>query len=201
MSAPPAASPPVPDLASRASRWMRKARWPLLVVWLVALAVSGIGAASIANTLSGGGWYAPGADSTAAAHQLETGFKGRGQTTVTLVVHDQRFTESDARFERRVKDVAHQVTEDRTLKVSDSYGWVTLGKENRSSFLGDDRRTVTTQLALDLDDGAARRELPVVQQDLTDRFSDQGLEVSLVSPSSFWVRSTTSARRAWPRPS
>ncbi|MFJ1747401.1 MMPL family transporter [Streptomyces sp. NPDC088116] len=186
MSAPPTASPPAPDLASRASRWMRKARWPLLAVWLVALAVSGIGASSIANTLSGGGWFAPGADSTAAAHQLEQGFKGRGQTTVTLVVHDQRFTSGDARFERRVKDVAQEVTEDRTLKVSDSYGWVTLGEKNRSSFLGDDRRTATTQLALDLDDGAARRELPVVQQDLTDRFSDQGLEVSLVSPSSFW---------------
>lgn len=186
MSAPPTASPPASDLASRASRWMRKARWPLLAVWLVALAVSGIGASSIANTLSGGGWFAPGADSTTAAHQLEQGFKGRGQTTVTLVVHDQRYTSGDARFERRVKDVARQVTEDRTLKVSDSYGWVTLGEKNRASFLGDDRRTATTQLALDLDDGSARRELPVVQQDLTDRFSDQGLEVSLVSPSSFW---------------
>ncbi|WSQ09299.1 MMPL family transporter [Streptomyces sp. NBC_01231] len=177
---------PPKGLADHASRLIRKARWPLLALWLAALAISGVGASSIADSLSGGGWFAPGADSTKAAHQLEHGFKGRGQTTATLVIHDKRYESDEPRFEQRAHDIARQVTAEPALKVTDSHGWTTLARENRSDYAGDDHRTVIDSLALDLDDGTARRELPKVQADLEDRFGGQGLDVSLVSPSSFW---------------
>ncbi len=187
MSPRPASPPPSGGgLASRASRWIGKARRPLLALWLVALVIGGLGASSIANSLSGGGWYVPGADSTKAAQQLEDGFKGRGQTTATLVIHDKRYESGTPQFEQRARQVAQRVAADDALKVTDSHGWTTLEPDNRSGYAGNDRRTVIDSLALDLDDGTARRELPKVQQALSDRFGSQGLEVSLVSPSSFW---------------
>ncbi|WP_055547777.1 MMPL family transporter [Streptomyces sp. NBRC 110028] len=184
----PHTSPPplTGGFAARISRAIGKARWPLLALWLVALAVSGLGASSIADSLSGGGWYVSGSDSDKAARQLEHGFKGRGKTTVTLVIHDKAHKTDSPRFEERALDVTRYVQGDKTLKVTDVSGWTTLDAENRSPYAGDDHRTVTDSLALDLDDGAARRELPKVQEDLTDRFEAKGLEVSLVSPSSFW---------------
>ncbi|MEW2396332.1 MMPL family transporter [Streptomyces sp. NPDC046862] len=187
MSSARTAEPKPPGgLAHHASRLIRKARWPLLVLWLVALAISGVGASSIADSLSGGGWYVPGADSTKAAGQLEHGFKGRGRTTVTLVIHDKRYESDDPRFEQRARDIARQVTAEPELKVTDSHGWTSLTPQNRSDYAGDDHHTVIDSLALDLDDGTARRELPEVQADLDERFGRQDLDVSLVSPSSFW---------------
>ncbi|WP_194238685.1 MMPL family transporter [Streptomyces spongiae] len=174
------------DLAHHASRLIRRFRRPLLGLWLAALAISGLGASSIADSLSGGGWYVPGADSTKAAQQLEHGFKGRGRTTVTLVIHDKRYESDDPRFEQRARDMARQVTAEPALKVTDSHGWTGLTPQNRSDYAGDDHHTVIDSLALDLDDGTARRELPKVQADLEDRFGPRGLDVSLVSPSSFW---------------
>lgn len=184
---PHSSSPPPPGgLAARTSRMIGKARWPLLALWLIALAVSGIGASSIANSLSGGGWSVSGSDSAAAAHELEDGFKGRGKTTVTLVIHDKQHTSDSSQFAERARDVARYVEAGDALRVTDVHGWTTLGSGNRAPYAGDDHRTAIDSLALDLDDGAARRELPKVQKELTDRFEGKGLEVSLVSPSSFW---------------
>ncbi|MEV0279147.1 MMPL family transporter [Streptomyces sp. NPDC050610] len=182
----PAGEEPRPDLAARASRLIGRARRPLLGVWLVALAVCGLGAMSIAGALSGGGWYAAGADSTRTAAELEHGFKGRGMTTVTLVMHDKQHRADSPEFEKRVRAVAKEVIADPELKATDSYGWTTLSPQNRSAYVGKDQRTAIDSVALSLDDGTARRELPKIQKDLSDRFGSQGIDVSLVSPSSFW---------------
>jgi putative drug exporter of the RND superfamily len=182
----PSSSLPPGGLAARISRITGKGRWPLLALWLIALAISGLGASSIANSLSGGGWSVSGSDSAEAAQRLEHGFKGRGKTTVTLVIHDRLHTTDSAQFAQRAREVAGYVRADEALKVTDVYGWTTLGSANRSSYAGDDHRTAIDSLALDLDDGTARRELPKIQKGLTDRFEGKGVEVSLVSPSSFW---------------
>ncbi|WP_043266826.1 MMPL family transporter [Streptomyces sp. CT34] len=163
-----------------------KGRWPLLALWLIALAIGGLGASSIANSLSGGGWYVSGSASAKAAHQLDHGFKGRGKTTVTLVIHDKLHTTDSSQFAERARDVARYVGADEALKVTDAHGWTTLNSQNRSPYAGDDHRTAIDSLALDLDDGTARRELPKIQKELTGQFEGKGLEVSLVSPSSFW---------------
>ncbi|WP_405777330.1 MMPL family transporter [Streptomyces sp. NBC_00859] len=173
-------------VAAATARFTSRLRWPLLVLWIVALAVAGTGAMSIADSLSGGGWFVSGSDSAKAATRLEHGFTGRGQVTVTLVVHDKRYGAGSPQFEQRVRSVAKAVTAEPALKVTDSYGWTTLSRQNRAAFQGKDGRTATVSVALGRDDGSARRELPKVQKDLTDRFGAQGLDVSLVSPASFW---------------
>jgi RND superfamily putative drug exporter len=178
--------PPLGSLAARASRTIRKLRWPLLALWIAALVVAGTGASQIAKNLSGGGWYVPGTDSSIAAHKLEDGFKGRGKTTATLVIHDTRYKISDPKFEQRAKDVASRVEADKDLKVTDMLGWTTAQPANRGPYAGDDKRTVINSVAIGLEDGDARRELPAIQKDLAETFDRDGIDVSLVSAASFW---------------
>ncbi|MEU1408555.1 MMPL family transporter [Streptomyces sp. NPDC005728] len=180
------APPADDDLAGRASRVIRRGRWPLLALWLVALVVAGMGAMNVAKVLSGGGWYPPGTESTTALHQLQHGFVARGETTATLVIHDKRYKDDDPRFEQRVRRVAVAVRDDHDLKVSDMLGWTTVQPGDRAPYTGNDHRTVIAAMAMNLEDGVARRELPHIQQDLYDRYSGQGLEVSLVGEASFW---------------
>lgn len=174
------------SFAAKLARFTHRMRRPILALWVVALLVGGASAATIANSLSGGGWYVPGSDSYRAAQALQHGFTGRGKVTANLVVHDNRYTADSPQFEQRVRAAADAVRGERSLQVTGSYGWTTLSKQNRSAFLGKDRRTAIVSLALGADDGAVRRELPKVQQQLTDRFAGQDLNVSLVSEDSFW---------------
>ena len=174
-------------IAAAVTGFTGRYRWPIAIAWVLLVLAAAAASASLPSVLSGGGWYVDGSQSTQAADALGTaGMHGRGQTAIQLVIHDRNATVDDARFESRVRQVVDAVTTDPALKVTGRYGWSTLDPTSRSQFLGADNRTVTDSIALSLDDGAARRELPLAQERLTAEFDTKGLDVSVVSPASFW---------------
>jgi RND superfamily putative drug exporter len=164
----------------------RRGRWPIAVVWLIAVACAGVIATGLPGRLSGGGWDVEGSQSAAVEQALRTGFVGRADSTLTVVVRDTAHTADEEPFEGRVREVMAAVAADPTLDVQSSYGWSTLGPEARAPFLGPDRRTAIDVVGLGIQDGFARQELPAVQSHLHDQFADQGLDVSLVGAASFW---------------
>ncbi|WP_119729562.1 MMPL family transporter [Thermomonospora amylolytica] len=168
-------------MSERLARAVGRLGRPVLAVWLVALAAAGIAAMPLADHLSGGGWFAPGSQSEQAAEALRTGFADRGASNLTLVVRDERATAGTAPFARRVGRVFREVGADPRLRVSGSYGYASLSEGARDRFVGRDRRTAVTFLALRLDDGTARRVLPRIQADVADRYERDGLKVSMVS--------------------
>ena len=185
--APAATAAPDGGFAAGLSRFTGRWRWPLLGAWVALLVVAGLASQSIAGVLSGGGWYVPGSASQRAAVALAGAqMTGRGQTAVTLVVRDTRYTAADPAFDGRVRAVADAVAAVPALRVSSRYGWTTLGNGARDTFLGQDRRTAVVSIGLDIDDGAARRELPLAQRRLTAQFGPSGLRASLVSPAALW---------------
>ncbi len=175
------------DRGRRWSEFLRRHRWSVVAGWVVLLAVAGAGSASLADVLSGGGWYVNGSQSQKAAQELSrAGLLGRGETAVTLVVHDQRYTADDPRFAARVAAVAAGLRGEPSLRVGSAFGYTTLPAGQRESFLGPDRRTAIDSVALGLSDGTARGRLPLVQSKLSSQYAAQGLTVSLVSPAALW---------------
>ena len=71
-------------LASVTRRW----RWPIAIVWIVAVACAGVVATGLPGRLSGGGWEVAGSQSAAVEQALQTGFVGRAASTLTVVVRD-----------------------------------------------------------------------------------------------------------------
>ncbi|MGH3737348.1 MAG: MMPL family transporter [Micromonosporaceae bacterium] len=173
-------------IARRLAALLGRGRWLVLGLWLVATVAAGIAAAPLPDRLSGGGWYVPGSDSEQAAEALTSGFGSRGETTVTLVVRDTRHLAAEPAFIRRVEQVVDAVRDDPRLRVSGGYGWRTATPEGRQRFVGEDRRTAVTTIALRLPEGEARRVLPVVQADLDRRYADQDLRVALVGAGAFF---------------
>ncbi|RJQ80744.1 MMPL family transporter [Pseudonocardiaceae bacterium YIM PH 21723] len=173
--------------SARIARFTREYRWPVIIGWLLALAVSLAGAVAIGGQLSAGGWYSPGSQSERAVHELAaSNMAGRGHSTVTLVIRDQRHTAAEPQFGQRARDTAAAVTADPGLHVRSSYGWTTLGERSRDAFLGRDGRTTITALALDLEDGVARRDLAPMNDRIAARFAAQDLDVSLVGIAPMW---------------
>ncbi|MGY1822967.1 MMPL family transporter [Geodermatophilus sp. SYSU D00079] len=164
----------------------RRWRWPIAVLWLVAVACAGVVATGLPGRLSGGGWEVEGSQSAAVEEALRSGFVGRAASTLTVVVRDTAHTAEEEPFEGRVREVVAAVTADPTLDVQSGYGWSTLGPEARAPFLGPDRRTAVDVVGLGIEEGQARQELPDVQSRLREQFADRGLQVSLVGPASFW---------------
>src|SRR6266536_2215870 len=135
----------MPELLPRV---IKRFAWPLLIVWLVALAAAGLAAKPLPDRLSGGGWYAPGSESATVAKQLSSGFTGRGASSLTLVVRDERHTVASPEFARRVSGVIREVLRDPRLKVTGSYGWQTVPAQDQGRFVAHDQRTVITQIGL-----------------------------------------------------
>lgn len=181
---------PAPRRAERPlTRWVRRIerfRWPVIAAWLLMLAFAAAGALGLADRLSGGGWYTEDSQSGRAVEATREGFVGRGQTTLTLVIRDERFTTGSRDFDRRVDAAYDHVVGLDELHVESAYGWGTTSGTARDSFLGDGDRTTITTLGLDLPDGDARRELPHLQAELDDRFAAEGLMVALVGPAAAW---------------
>ncbi|MDJ0345784.1 MMPL family transporter [Streptomyces sp. H10-C2] len=173
-------------MSQRLSQALHRFRGPLLGLWLVALVAAAVAALPLADRLSGGGWYAPGSDSLKAVQSMRSGFADRGASNLTLVVTDERNLAGSPEFDRRMSQVMREVTGDKRLETSGSYGWLTLSGDSRKEFVGKDRRTAVTMVGLALDDGTARRVLPDVQKEIDHRYAPQGLRVSMVSAGTFW---------------
>ncbi|MFD2090670.1 MMPL family transporter [Blastococcus deserti] len=190
MTTPATAQAPSPasrrSLAERVSGLLGRRRWTVLVLWVLVLATAAVVGRPLPGLLSGGGWYVHGSQSQQAVEAVREGFLARGATAVTLLVHDERNTADEPEFADRVRAVTDDLTGRDELEVSGTYGWATLGEQAREPFVGEDGRTVITLVALDLDDGRARQLLPEVQDELTERYGDQGLRVALVGAASFW---------------
>ncbi len=161
------------------ARWLaRYARWVVAVV-VVLLLLCGVYSTQLNDRLSGGGWTAPGSEEARAEQAQDAGFFGRGSSSITLLIHDDRFSAPSAEFDQRVADATQQVASDPRLQVSSRTGWSSLPSPQRDQMLGRDGRTTLTTLELGIDDGAAKRVLPEVMRGLS-RFKAEGLQVYLV---------------------
>ncbi|MEI2731479.1 MAG: MMPL family transporter [Dermatophilaceae bacterium] len=165
-----------------AGRWHR----PILIAWLAGLGVLGAVGAPLPGLLSGGGWSVAGSDSALVEQALQTGFVARGRSSVTVVVHDDWYTRDQPGFDGRFRRVLDEIGKVESLRVSSQIGYATTTGRIQDGFVGSDRATAIELLALDVAEGDARRDLPRVQAELTQRYAAQGLEVSLVGTAPFW---------------
>ena len=161
-------------------------RWPVVGLWLVLLAVAGVVGAPLPTLLSGGGWNVPGSESDAVNIALRHGFVARGESNITVVVHDQWYTSSQPGFEKRSGRVIDEVAASTELEVTSRLGYASTSGDVQKEFVGQDGATSIEVLGLGVDDGMARQFLPHLQQDLSAKYAPEGLDVSLVGSASFW---------------
>ena len=124
----------------------------------------------------------PGSEEARAERAQEAGFVGRGSSSVTLLVHDDRFSAPSTEFDQRVADVIQQIAADPRLQVRSQTGWSSLPAPQRDEFLGRDARTTLTTLELGIDDGTAKRVLPEVERGVISLQRGQGCG------STWWAR-------------
>ena len=82
------------------ARWLsRYAGW-IVAVAVVLLVFCGLYSAHLNGRLSGGGWTVPGSEEARAEQAQDAGFVGRGSSSVTLLIHDDRFSAPSTEFDR-----------------------------------------------------------------------------------------------------
>lgn len=185
--------PVEPVEAGRLDAWlvrvvtrMGRLRWPVLGLWVVLLAVAGAVGAPLPTLLSGGGWSVAGSESDAVDTALQHGFVARGDSTITVLVHDRWYTSSQPGFEKRSQRVIDEVARDPDLAVTSQLGYATTTGGVQAGFLGSDGATSIEVLGLGVDDGRARQLMPHIQDRIAGTYASQGLDVSLVGSASFW---------------
>ncbi|MFC3964085.1 MMPL family transporter [Nocardia jiangsuensis] len=151
----------------------------IVACWLALTVLAGIFAPQLAPKLSGGGWRVPAADATLAAEALSTGFTGRGEASVLLLVRDRQYAVGSPEFGQRVASAVAVVRAEPELRSLREFGWTTLTGPASAKFTGRDGHTVATILDLDVDEGTAKRVVPTAQESLS-RLAASGVEATLV---------------------
>jgi RND superfamily putative drug exporter len=161
------------------ARWLSRYAGPILAATVVLMLLSGLYSTHLNSRLSGGGWTLPGSQEARAEQAQNAGFVGRGSSTVTLLIHDDRFRVPSTEFDKRVADATQHIAADPRLQVRSQTGWSSLPPPQRDELLGRDGRTTLTTLERGIDDGTAKRVLPEVDRELS-AFNAEGLRVYLV---------------------
>ncbi len=161
-------------------------RWPVVALWIVLLGVAGVVGGPLPTLLSGGGWNVPGSESDTVNIALRHGFVARGETNITVVVHDQWYASNQPGFEKRAARIIDEVAATKELEVTSRLGYASTSGAVRAEFVGQDGSTSLEVLGLGANDGMARQFLPHLQQDLSAKYAPEGLDVSLVGSASFW---------------
>jgi RND superfamily putative drug exporter len=161
------------------ARWISRHAGGIVAVVVVLLVLCGLYSANLSSRLSGGGWTVPGSEEARAEQAQDAGFVGRGSSSVTLAIRDDRFSAPSTDFDQRVAGVTQRIAADPRLQVRGQVGWTSLPSPHRDEFLGRDGRTALTTLELGIDDGTAKRVLPEIERELA-AFDAEGLHVYLV---------------------
>ena len=156
----------------------RHARW-IVAATVIVLAFCGLYSTQLGGRLSGAGWTVPGSEEARAERAQDAGFAGRGSSSITLAIRDDRFGAASPEFAPRISAAVQQIAADPRLEVRGQSGWASLPEPQRDEFLGRDRHTTLNTLELGIDDGTAKRILPAVERELP-RFRADGLSVYLV---------------------
>jgi RND superfamily putative drug exporter len=170
----------------RAVSTLGRLRWPVIGLWIVLLGVAGVVGGPLPTLLSGGGWNVPGSESDTVNIALRHGFVARGETNITVVVHDQWYSSNQPGFEKRAARIIDEVAATKELEVTSRLGYASTSGAVRAEFVGQDGSTSLEVMGLGVDDGKARQFLPHLQHDLTAKYAPEGLDVSLVGSASFW---------------
>ena len=116
-------------------------RWPVVGLWIVLLGVAGIVGGPLPTLLSGGGWNVPGSESDTVNIALRHGFVARGETNITVVVHDQWYASNQPGFEKRAARIIDEVAATKELEVTSRLGYASTSGAVRAEFVGQDGST------------------------------------------------------------
>lgn len=157
----------------------------IICTWIVLVLLGGFGATKAQSTFREGGWEVEGAAPFEVTAELQTGFVGRGASSLVLAVQDTRYTAQDDEFDKRIHDAVDDVISDPRVKT-ESYVGYTDGGGVEDNFLGKNGDTALTMIGSDLKTSEASAVLPEIQSNLDADFSDTGLNVTLLSADAFW---------------
>ena len=161
------------------ARWItRYAAWIIAVVAILFI-VCGLYSTNLTDRLSGGGWTLPGSEEARAERAQDAGFVGRGSSSLTVAIRDDRFGAPSGEFDQRIAGVTERIAADARLHVRGQTGWSSLPSPQRDEYLGRDGHTTLTTFELGVDDGTAKRILPEVEREVS-AFQSDGLHVHLV---------------------
>ena len=94
----------------------RHARW-IVAATVIVLAFCGLYSTQLGGRLSGAGWTVPGSEEARAERAQDAGFAGRGSSSITLAIRDDRFGAASPEFAPRISAAVQQIAADPRLEV------------------------------------------------------------------------------------
>lgn len=178
-------------------RGVYKARWYIVVLWLLILVAGAMGAKGLNSVLSGGGTEISGSMSEQANELMSTQFPGRSDTALTLLVRNSDHEAGTPTYNEKLEQViAHLQTEEGVSKV---FSILDASSDIRQGMIGTDNHVSVAFVDMDVPSDHLVKKMPEIQQRLKVLADSLGVEAYLLGQAAYQGETDAQSERGLAR--
>jgi putative drug exporter of the RND superfamily len=160
-----------------------RARWAVVLTWVVLVVLGGAVFGRLPDLLSGGGWDVPGSQSKLAGELLASEFEGRSASSLTLIVRDPNNAAGTPAYNERLTQVIDRLQSENG--VAGVFSLMDASEGIRQGMIGSDPHVSAAYVDLSLKMDYAMNVLPDYQERITSYAESLGVEAYLLGTAAF----------------
>ncbi len=160
-----------------------RARWAVVVTWVVLVVMGGIVFGRLPDLLSGGGWDVPGSQSKHAGELLASEFEGRSASALTLIMRDPDHAAGTPAYNGRLAQVIDRLKSENG--VAGVFSLLDASEGVRQGMIGSDPNVSAAYVDLSLKMDYAMNVLPDYQERIHSYAESLGIEAYLLGTAAF----------------
>jgi RND superfamily putative drug exporter len=160
-----------------------KARWFIIIAWLILIVLGGSVFAKLPSLLSGGGWDVPNSQSATAGELLASKFAGRSESSLTLVLRDPEHAVTTQEYKEKLSQVVDRLkTEEGVAGV---FSILDASEAVGKGLIGTDRNMSIAFIDMDIKADYVMNNVTQYQERLIQHAKSLGVEAHLVGTTAF----------------
>ncbi|WP_162462946.1 MMPL family transporter [Paenibacillus psychroresistens] len=160
-----------------------KARWFIIVAWLILIILGGSVFAKLPSLLSGGGWDVPNSQSAIAGEQLASQFAGRSESSLTLVLRDPDHAVGTPEYKDKLKQIVDRLKTEEG--VADVFSILTASEAVSQGLIGTDKNMSIAFIDMNIKADYVMNNVTLYQERLVEQAKLLGVEAHLVGTTAF----------------
>ncbi|WP_224754047.1 MMPL family transporter [Paenibacillus terricola] len=164
-------------------RGVYKARWIIVIVWLLAIGFGGMNASGLDDVLSGGGYQVSGSMAKQANELLSKEFAGRSETSLTLLVRDPDHEAGTPEYNDKLQQLITRLKTEEG--VSSVLSLLDASSDIGQGMIGKDKHVSIAFVDMSIESDYLRKKMPDYQERLKAQANSLNIQAHLLGSAAY----------------
>ncbi|MUT68348.1 MMPL family transporter [Paenibacillus sp. NEAU-GSW1] len=179
------------------SQALYKARWAIVIMWLILVIAGGSNFGKLPSVLSGGGWEVPDSQSQNASQLLASEFEGRSDSSLTLILRDPNHAAGSKLYNDKLSQLVDRLkTEDGVKSV---FSLLDTSPALHAGLVGSDPNTSIAFIDMNIETDYLINRMPAYQNRLAEQAESLGVEAYMLGMPAFQGETSAQSQKGLAR--